>query len=127
VVPRSEIVARLAAAMPLEPLPANYAGEVADRFRYVDGSGEVGVIASVTAPFCGACTRARLSAEGELFTCLFAAHGADLKAPLRAGATDDELTDRIRATWVVRADRYSDLRAAGTADLPRVEMFAIGG
>ena len=127
VVPQVEILARIDAAMPLEALPATYAGEVADRFRYRDGSGEVGVIASVTQPFCRACTRARLSAEGELYTCLFAAAGTDLKTPLRAGATDDELSERIRAVWTIRADRYSELRAAGTADRPRVEMFAIGG
>jgi len=127
VVPRAEILARLDAAMPLEAVPAAYAGEVADRFRYRDGSGEVGVIASVTRPFCGSCTRSRLSAEGELYTCLFAAAGTDLKTPLRAGATDDELSERIRAVWALRADRYSELRAAGTADGPRVEMFAIGG
>ncbi len=127
VVPQAEILARIDAELPLEPLAPNYAGEVAGRFRYRDGSGEVGVIASVTRPFCGTCTRARLSAEGELFTCLFAAAGADLKAPLRAGATDEELVERISATWTLRADRYSELRTAGTADLPRVEMFAIGG
>jgi cyclic pyranopterin phosphate synthase len=127
VVPRVEILARIDAEMPLEPVPPAYPGEVADRFRYRDGSGEVGVIASVTQPFCGACTRARLSAEGELYTCLFAARGTDLKGPLRAGASDDDLRDRIRSTWAVRADRYSELRTAGTADLPRVEMFAIGG
>jgi len=127
VVPQAEILALIDAAMPLEVLPPNYAGEVAGRFRYRDGAGEVGVIASVTQPFCGACTRARLSAEGQLFTCLFAAGGADLKTPMREGATDDELVARIRAVWAIRADRYSELRTAGTADLPRVEMFAIGG
>ncbi len=127
VVPQAEILAGVDAALPLEALPAGYPGEVARRYRYRDGDGEVGVIASVSEPFCGACTRARLSADGELFTCLFAARGADLKAPLRAGATDDELLERIRAVWALRADRYSELRAAGTADLPRVEMFAIGG
>jgi cyclic pyranopterin phosphate synthase len=127
VVPQAEILARLDAALPLEALPARYPGEVARRFRYRDGTGEIGVIASVSGPFCGACTRARLSADGELFTCLFAARGADLKSPLRAGATDDELLERIRAVWAIRADRYSELRAAETADLPRVEMFAIGG
>ena len=127
VVPRAEILARIDAAMPLEALPPSYPGEVADRFRYRDGSGEIGVIASVTQPFCGACTRARLSAEGELYTCLFAGRGTDLKTPLRAGAGDDELVERIRAAWAIRADRYSELRTAGTADLPRVEMFAIGG
>ena len=127
VVPQAEILARVDGALPLEALPAGYPGEVARRFRYRDGNGEVGVIASVSEPFCGACTRARLSADGELFTCLFAARGADLKSPLRAGATDGELVERIRAVWAIRADRYSELRAAGTADLPRVEMFAIGG
>jgi cyclic pyranopterin phosphate synthase len=127
VVPQAEILARIDAVMPLEPLSAAYAGEVAGRFRYRDGSGEVGVIASVTQPFCRACTRARLSAEGALYTCLFAASGVDLKTPLRAGATDDDLTARIRAAWSIRADRYSELRAAGTTDGPRVEMFAIGG
>jgi len=127
VVPQAEILARVDAAMPLEALPAEYPGEVARRYRYRDGSGEVGVIASVSQPFCGACTRARLSADGELFTCLFAARGVDLKAPLRAGATDVELLERIRTVWAGRADRYSELRADGTADLPRVEMFAIGG
>ena len=127
VVSRAEILARIDAAMPLEALPPSYPGEVADRFRYRDGSGEMGVIASVTQPFCGACSRARLSAEGELYTCLFAGRGTDLKAPLRAGAGDDELVERIRAAWAIRADRYSELRTAGTADLPRVEMFAIGG
>jgi cyclic pyranopterin phosphate synthase len=127
VVSQAEIVARIDAEMPLEPLPPAYPGEVAERFRYRDGSGEVGVIASVTQPFCGACTRARLSAEGELFTCLFAARGTSLRDPLRAGATDDELRDLLRSAWAARADRYSELRTAGTADLPRVEMFAIGG
>jgi cyclic pyranopterin phosphate synthase len=127
VVSQAEILAELDAAMPLEAIPPAYPGEVADRFRYRDGAGEVGVIASVTQPFCGACTRARLSAAGELYTCLFAARGVDLKAPLRAGESDEQITARIRATWTSRADRYSELRTAGTADLPRVEMFAIGG
>ena len=127
VVTQAELLARVDAALPLEALPPTYPGEVARRFRYRDGGGEVGVISSVSEPFCGACTRARLSADGELFTCLFAARGADLKTPLRAGASDDELGERIRAVWAIRADRYSELRAAGTADLPRVEMFAIGG
>lgn len=127
VVPAPEIIDRVDRAFPLEALPPNYPGEVATRFRYRDGAGEVGVIASVTAPFCGACTRARLSAEGELFTCLFAARGTDLRAPLRSGADDTQLEDRIRAAWLARDDRYSDLRSAGTTGLPRVEMFAIGG
>jgi cyclic pyranopterin phosphate synthase len=127
VVPRTEILALVDAAFPLESLRPNYPGEVATRFRYSDGAGEIGVIASVTAPFCGACARARLSAEGELFTCLFAARGTDLRAPLRAGADDAELEALIRAVWGARDDRYSDLRSSGTANLPRVEMFAIGG
>ena len=127
VVPMAEIVALVDAAFPLRALAPNYPGEVATRFSYLDGAGEMGVIASVTAPFCGACTRARLSAEGELYTCLFAARGTDLRAPLRAGADDADLEARIRAVWAGRDDRYSDLRSAGTANLPRVEMFAIGG
>ena len=127
VVPGAEIIALVDAVFPLEALQPNYAGEVANRFRYRDGAGEIGVIASVTAPFCGACTRARLSAEGELFTCLFAAHGTDLRASLRSGADDASLEARIRAAWSARDDRYSDLRSASTGNLPRVEMFAIGG
>jgi cyclic pyranopterin phosphate synthase len=127
VVPQAEILARIDAELPLEPVAPAYPGEVADRFRYRDGSGEIGVIASVTQPFCGTCTRARLSAEGDLFTCLFGARGTGLKEPLRAGATDEELVARIRAAWTARDDRYSELRTAGTAELPRVEMFAIGG
>ena len=127
VVTRAEIIALVDAEFPLEALPPNYPGEVATRFRYRDGAGEVGVIASVTAPFCGSCTRARLSAEGELFTCLFAARGTDLRAPLRGGADDGELEARIRAVWGARDDRYSDLRRDGTANLLRVEMFVIGG
>ena len=127
VVPRAEILALVDAVFPLEALPPNYPGEVATRFRYRDGAGEIGVIGSVTAPFCGACTRARLSAEGELFTCLFAARGTDLRGPLRAGADDAELEARIRAVWGARDDRYSELRSAGTANLSRVEMFVIGG
>ena len=127
VVPAAEIIDLVDRVFPLEALPPNYPGEVATRFRYRDGGGEVGVIASVTAPFCGACTRARLSAEGEMFTCLFAARGTDLRAPLRSGADDAQLEDRIQAAWLARNDRYSDLRSAGTTGLPRVEMFAIGG
>ena len=127
VVPAAEVIATISAEMPLASLPPNYPGEVADRWHYVDGSAEVGVIASVTAPFCGACTRARISADGQLYTCLFAARGTDLRALLRGGATDAELRAAIRAVWEIRADRYSELRSAATTDLPRVEMFAIGG
>ncbi len=127
VVPAEEILALIDAAMPLEPVAAQYRGEVAGRYAYRDGSGELGVIASVTRPFCGDCTRARLSAEGHLYTCLFAVSGVDLKTPLRAGESDAELADRIRAVWGVRADRYSELRSAATEKLPKVEMFALGG
>jgi cyclic pyranopterin phosphate synthase len=127
VVPADEILAIVDAALPLEPVAANYRGEVAGRYRYRDGVGELGVIASVTRPFCGDCTRARLSAEGSLYTCLFAGSGTDLKGPLRAGETDEQLADRVRAVWAVRADRYSELRSAATTRLPKVEMFALGG
>jgi cyclic pyranopterin phosphate synthase len=127
VVSAEEIVAAIDAELPLAPVEANYRGEVAGRYRYRDGSGEVGVIASVTRPFCGDCTRARLSAEGSLYTCLFAARGTDLKGPMRDGATDDDLAERIRGVWAVRADRYSELRSAATDRLPKVEMFALGG
>ena len=127
VVAADAIVAAIDAEMPLEALPAQYRGEVANRWRYRDGSGEVGVIASVSQPFCGDCTRARLSAEGKLYTCLFSADGHDLRAVVRGEATDDELRESIARVWRVRDDRYSDLRTAATADLPRVEMFAMGG
>jgi cyclic pyranopterin phosphate synthase len=127
VVAADEILATIDAELPLEPVEANYRGEVAGRYRYRDGRGEVGVIASVTRPFCGDCTRARLSAEGTLYTCLFAARGTDLKGPLRAGETDAELSGRIRGVWGIRADRYSELRSEATDRLPRVEMFALGG
>jgi cyclic pyranopterin phosphate synthase len=127
VVPGGEIVERIAAEMPLEPVEPNYPGEVASRYRYRDGSGEIGVITSVTRPFCGACTRARLSAEGRLFTCLFATRGTDLKTPLRAGAGDDELAELIAGVWGEREDRYSELRTEATAQRPKVEMSYIGG
>lgn len=127
VVPAAEIVERIDDALPLEPLDPNYRGEVARRYRYRDGGGEVGVITSISQPFCGDCTRARLSPEGELFTCLFGSTGFDLRALLRAGATDDELADAIARVWRIRDDRYSDLRTEATADLKRVEMSHIGG
>ncbi|MBF6604821.1 MAG: GTP 3',8-cyclase MoaA [Chloroflexi bacterium] len=127
VVPAAEILAAIAAEMPLEAMPPNYRGEVADRWRYADGSAEVGVIASVTRPFCGTCTRARLSADGKLYTCLFGTVGHDLRAPLRAGGSDDDLRDAIAAVWGDRSDRYSELRTAATTDTPRPEMFALGG
>jgi cyclic pyranopterin phosphate synthase len=127
VVPAKEIVARLDEAFGVEPAEALYRGEVAQRWRYKDGNGEVGVIASVTQPFCGDCTRARLSAEGKLFTCLFAVRGHDLRALLRGGAPDEELEAAVRTVWGGRADRYSDLRSAATAELDKVEMSYIGG
>ena len=127
VVPASELVGAIDAAMPLEPVGANYRGEVAARWRYRDGTGEVGVISSVSQPFCGSCTRARLSAEGTLYTCLFAAGGHDLRGPIRDGASDDELAGIVDGVWRARTDRYSDLRTAATRELPKVEMFAMGG
>jgi cyclic pyranopterin phosphate synthase len=127
VVPAKEIVALLDDAFGIEPADALYRGEVAQRWQYKDGAGEVGVIASVTQPFCGDCTRARLSAEGKLFTCLFAVRGHDLRALIRGGASDEELETALRTVWGGRADRYSDLRSAATADLDKVEMSYIGG
>jgi cyclic pyranopterin phosphate synthase len=127
VVSAAEIVATIGAELPLEPMEPNYAGEVARRYRYRDGSGEIGVIASVTEPFCGACTRARLSAEGRLYTCLFATEGHDLRALVRGGASESDLAEGIGRVWRARADRYSELRSAETADLPKIEMSYIGG
>ncbi len=127
VVPANEIVATIGAEFPLEPVDAAYRGEVAQRYRYRDGGGEIGVIASVTQPFCGDCTRARLSADGKLYTCLFAVRGHDLRTVLRSGATDAEVDETIRAVWERRADRYSDLRTEATSSLRKVEMSYIGG
>jgi cyclic pyranopterin phosphate synthase len=127
VVPAAEIVQTIDAEFPLEPVEPNYRGEVARRWRYKDGAGEIGVIASVTQPFCGDCTRARLSAEGRLYTCLFAVRGHDLRALVRGGASDEELHDEIGRVWVRRADRYSEIRSEATTDLQRVEMSYIGG
>jgi len=127
VVPANEIIEAINAVYPIEPLTPQYPGEVARRFRYVDGSGEIGVIASVTMPFCGSCTRARISADGSLYTCLFATAGHDLRAALRSGATDDEIATQIRDLWQGRDDRYSELRSSLTTDLPKVEMSYIGG
>jgi len=127
VVPADEIVARIGADLPLEPVPPAYSGEVATRWRYRDGSGEIGVISSVTKPFCGSCTRARLSAEGRLYTCLFASRGHDLRRLLRSGAGDGELDEAIRQVWRRRTDRYSELRSRATPDLQKVEMSYIGG
>jgi GTP 3',8-cyclase len=127
VVPSGEIVQAIDAEMPLEPLEANYPGEVARRYRYKDGGGEIGLISSVTQPFCASCTRARLSSEGELYTCLFAARGNDLRSMLRGGKSDEEIARAIGSIWTARSDRYSELRTAETAALPKVEMSHIGG
>src|SRR6185503_12431217 len=115
VVPSAEIVARIGAAFPLAAVGPNYPGEVAERWRYTDGAGEIGVISSVTQAFCASCTRARLSTDGHLYTCLFAEHGYDVKRMLRAGADDDALAGAIASVWQARADRYSEIRTAETA------------
>jgi cyclic pyranopterin phosphate synthase len=127
VVPAAEIVRAIGAEFPLEPVEPAYRGEVAERYRYLDGQGEIGVIASVTQPFCGNCTRARLSADGKLYTCLFAVRGHDLRALLRSGVDDEELDAAVRAVWERRSDRYSELRTEETAALRKVEMSYIGG
>ena len=129
VVPSAELLARLHARWPLRPLDPNYRGEVAQRYAYADGAGEIGFISSVSQPFCGDCSRARLSADGRLYTCLFARAGFDLRGPLRDGAGDEELMRLIGGRWTQRSDRYSEqraqLRAAGNGD--KVEMYEIGG
>jgi len=126
-VPAAEIIARITDALPLEPIAANYPGEVARRFRHQDGGGEIGIISSVTQPFCGDCTRARLSADGRLFTCLFASIGTDLRTPLRAGASDAELAALITRVWRDRSDRYSEIRTNATVSQPKAEMSLLGG
>jgi cyclic pyranopterin phosphate synthase len=127
VVPAAQIVDTINAVWPIEPMDPNYVGEVAARYRYLDGSGEVGLITSISQPFCGTCTRARLSAKGELYTCLFSGLGHDLRGPLRDGATDEELVARITGVWQSRTDRYSAQRTTATLGLPKVEMSYIGG
>ena len=130
VVSAAEIVAQIDRELPLEPVESNYQGEVANRYRYKDGAGEIGVIASVTKPFCGDCTRARLSTDGKLYTCLFAAGGLDLRDYLRGGASDQELEARIRGIWSRRSDRYSEERtelAPLQNSRQKVEMYHIGG
>jgi cyclic pyranopterin phosphate synthase len=130
VIPSSELVRLIDAKFPLESVDANYSGEVAQRYRYRDGAGEIGFISSVTQPFCGACSRARISAEGQLFTCLFATGGTDLRAAVRNGASDEQLTALLSHVWGVREDRYSALRSEATEDLPerpKIEMSYIGG
>lgn len=126
VVPGREIVEAISSEWPIEPVQPEYFGEVAERWRYRDGQGEIGVITSVTQPFCGSCTRARLSADGKLYLCLFAADGHDLRRPLRRGATDDEMAETIRTIWRGRDDRYSEIRAE-MAGVRKVEMSHIGG
>ncbi len=127
VVSADEIIERINAVWPIEPLDPTYVGEVATRYRYLDGGGEVGVIASITKPFCRTCSRARLSAKGELYTCLFSGAGHDLRALLRSGCSDDELHTEIKGLWQGRTDRYSAQRTAATAGLAKVEMSHIGG
>jgi cyclic pyranopterin phosphate synthase len=127
VIPAKEIINIINAELPIEPLEANYRGEVAKRWGYKNGIGEIGFIASVTQPFCGDCTRARLSARGQLFTCLFAAQGHDLRQLLRAGVSNDDIRDRLTTIWRNRKDRYSEIRSESTQDLPKVEMSYIGG
>ena len=127
VVPSEEVVAMIDAEMPLEPVDSSYVGEVARRYRYRDGSGEIGIIASVTKPFCGDCTRLRLSPEGSIYTCLFASAGTDIRGPLRRGATDEELEALVTGVWGVREDRYSEERTSMTETRDKVEMYYIGG
>jgi len=127
VVPAREIVERIGAEWPVEPIDPAYTGEVAERYRYVDGTGEVGAIASVTQPFCQTCTRSRLSAQGELYTCLFASKGHDLRTLVRGESSDDALEEALRAIWRRRSDRYSEKRTEATTPQPKVEMSYIGG
>jgi cyclic pyranopterin phosphate synthase len=127
VVPSRELVETIDRELPIEPLEANYQGEVAERWRYQDGTGEVGFISSVTQAFCRSCTRARLSAEGQLYTCLFATQGTDFRALIRGAASDTEISELITKVWTLRADRYSEIRTADTAKMRKVEMSYIGG
>jgi cyclic pyranopterin phosphate synthase len=131
VLPSADVIERISAVFPLEPLPASSAGETAQRWRYRDGMGEVGVISSVTQAFCGECNRARLSTEGKLFLCLFASQGHDLRALLRGGCSDEQIAGALGLIWADREDRYSQLRGALAAEPGsgerRVEMHYIGG
>ena len=127
VVPAAELVRAINAEFPIQPAAPNYRGEVARRWKYLDGQGEIGFIASVTQPFCATCTRARISAEGMLYTCLFATDGTDLRTLLRAGAGEEEIIRMVRHVWEVREDRYSEIRSEATISLPKVEMSYIGG
>ncbi len=130
VVPSKELLTTIQARWALRPVDKNYPGEVARRYEYIDGEGEIGFISSVTEPFCGSCSRARLSADGVLYTCLFATHGTDLREPIRNGVSDDELTDILSRIWLQRADRYSELRQPDVAEahvLRKIEMYRMGG
>jgi GTP 3',8-cyclase len=127
VITADEILATIAAEFPIEPMAPTKAGEVAERFRYADGAGEIGIIASVSRPFCGDCNRARLSADGQLYTCLFATTGHDLRALVRGGASNSEIEADLRRIWEARDDRYSEIRSEETVALPKVEMSYIGG
>ena len=127
VVPAAELIRAIDAVFPIRPVVPNYRGEVARRWQYVDGQGEIGFIASVTQPFCATCTRARISAEGMLYTCLFATDGTDLRTLLRAGADEEQIVRAVRRVWEVRTDRYSEIRSEATVALPKVEMSYIGG
>jgi cyclic pyranopterin phosphate synthase len=127
VVPAEEILERVSDEFPIEPIDPNYPGEVARRYRHIDRQGEIGLISSVTQPFCGDCTRVRLSTDGRIYTCLFASDGIDLREPLLAGESDCEISDRISRIWSRRTDRYSECRSTETTGLPRVEMYQIGG
>jgi cyclic pyranopterin phosphate synthase len=127
VVPATEIIEQIHRVFAIEPMEPNYKGEVARRWRYKDGSGEIGIIASVTQPFCGDCSRARLSADGKLFTCLFAAEGYDLKELLRDGCKDDDLSELIGSIWKQRLDRYSEVRREKPNGMQKIEMSYIGG
>ena len=127
VVPAAELIGRINAEFPIRPAAPNYRGEVARRWEYLDGQGEIGFIASVTQPFCRTCTRARISAEGMLYTCLFATNGTDLRSVLRRGGDEEEILRMVRRVWELRTDRYSEIRSEATVDLPKVEMSYIGG
>jgi GTP 3',8-cyclase len=127
VVPATDLIDAVTGVWPAEPADAQYRGEVAGRWRYLDGGGEFGIISSVTRPFCRDCTRARLSADGRLYTCLFAVAGLDVRAVLRDGSSDADLLAFLAAAWRDRDDRYSELRSQSTSDLPKIEMFAMGG
>jgi GTP 3',8-cyclase len=127
VVSAAEILEKIGSNWPVTPADPNYYGEVADRYRYLDGAGEIGIISSVTQPFCSSCTRARLSADGELYTCLFGIAGHDFRTLLRNGSSDEEIGEFLRSVWRVRADRYSEVRSENTIPLRKVEMSRIGG